>query len=269
VHNVFGLANQQVAPPPVGHADKSISFLNLDELLGLCSDQDLQDSIFGGEATIDPQTQPAKLEFALLPHCARPIPPTNKLHDALHTPKTRLPLHLTQVHLDALEVCERVFKPSLPPSTSGYSSARTPISSDDSSHQHSVTTTPTTSQTTSPTSNRTPSSESSSQHSANSSSAERHNIKTELTDTEIQFRTPDGSAWSEVVLAMGAKEIEKVSKLSNLVNLTKDQLAELKHSARKYKQRLAQRKFALKRKLKLKPQPKPAVTDLQMMRPDI
>jgi hypothetical protein len=90
-------------------------------------------------------------------------------------------------------------------------------------------------------------------HGATSSSAERHYIKSEFTvkaeftdtqpDTVIPFRTPD--AWSEVVLAMSAKEIKKMSKT---VELTPKQLGELKLSARKYKQKMAQRKFWAKMK---------------------
>jgi hypothetical protein len=233
VHNFVGLANQQVALPPIRQANESISFPNVDDLLGLCSDQDLQHSVFGGGATFDPQTQPVTLDFALPPHCARPIPPTNKLHDALHIPETRVPLLLTQMHLNALEVCENVFMPSRSPptsTTSGYSSAptliRDAISSDDSSHHHS----------------KPPSPESSNQH---SSSAVRRNIKAEFTGTDIPFRTPDGSAWSDVVLAMSVKEIKEASKS---VSLTTDQFKELKLSARRFKQQIAQRKYATKMK---------------------
>jgi hypothetical protein len=165
--------------------------------------------------------------------CAQPIPPTNELHDTLHTLETHLPLHWTQTHLDALAVCASMCMPNPPPPpTSGYmySSAPTPISRDDSSHEHS----------------RPPSPEPVSQHRANSSRAERHHInaeftvKAEFTGTDLPSRTPNGSAWSEVLLAMSAKERNRVSKK---MKLSPNQHKELTLSSRKYKQQLAQRKF--------------------------
>jgi hypothetical protein len=180
VHNVFDLANQQVALPPVRQAQESISVPNVDALRGLCSDQDLQ-----------------------------------------HSAETRVPLHLTQMHLDILGVstgvCASGFTPSPSPPTSTYSA----------SHEH----------------KRPPSRESSSQDSqdsAKSSSDERDNIEAEFTGTDLPSRTPDGNAWSKALLAMSAKERNKVSKQ---MRLSPNQHKELKLSSRKYKQQLAQVKF--------------------------